>query len=388
MSSVTSTLLVLAALVIVAILSAVGARSLYAYTRFRRASFSFEPSCARCGYCLKGLSGTRCPECGADLIKKNINRGQPSFRQIMTWLLAWNLAIVSAGAGYSVVSIVWNEWDQIKPTAWVIDDWSCEFGDASTDAWREIMRRHRANELTAGDIDELIDAAGCELDTAWTRLPRAHYFLGRCMREGRLNDQQTEALTRQAVQVKAYVRPGGVAGRVSQTNEDAEEGESSTAVHSRPVEASYSDVDFEPDDALQICVSAFCLLPKVHFLAEVSVIAIGGTALDQPMTIHVGPPPLLAAEVCRALPPTRRPRMNRQAIPTLHSGDAQPGSTHSFGHDSKGWEPDENEGGIPNDALALELKIVITGSNGLPPFKQIAYESWRETVIVGVRQRP
>ncbi|MGB0716147.1 MAG: hypothetical protein ACPGXK_09730 [Phycisphaerae bacterium] len=204
-----------------------------------------------------------------------------------------------------MIKSVARDWYRAKPATWVIAEWAGDDREVSTKAWRELMRRDKAKQLDSDDLDALIEASRRELSTSWSFLPQAHYYLGRCMREGRLNDRQTKALSEQAVQIRAFVRDG---------TEDA--------------------------SAPEVCVSAFCLLSKVHFLAEVVVDEINEFPAEPAMRAHVGPPPLLAREFCGA-------------IPAGHVGE---------------------------DHVPVVVRVTVTGSNDLPPFKSVIFHQWEETL--------
>ena len=52
-----------------------------------------EPSCGHCGYCVRGLPGLVCPECGSDLrevgiLTKDFTRKSPNLSRPVLWTLA------------------------------------------------------------------------------------------------------------------------------------------------------------------------------------------------------------------------------------------------------------------------------------------------------------
>lgn len=60
----------------------------------RASGASPEPACGKCGYCVRGIEGLTCPECGSDLREVGILTG-PHRRPVAPWAYAalWTLAL-------------------------------------------------------------------------------------------------------------------------------------------------------------------------------------------------------------------------------------------------------------------------------------------------------
>src|SRR5438067_7898567 len=184
MSSVTSTvhLVWITAIVILIALAGIWLLKIGRWPR-RRGS---ERHCRRCDYNLSGLSSAQCPECGAELLERNVVIGERRRRTGLAWSGVLLLIASLVGSG-----MVWwgplrgVDWYRYKPSRWVAADLRSSDEEVAARAWRELERRR-----DEGPLSDTVEYAAAEAALAEQAKPQG--------RHGPLEEELVNYLTRRA----------------------------------------------------------------------------------------------------------------------------------------------------------------------------------------------
>jgi len=180
--------------------------------RFRRRGDT--PYCRECGYNLIGLTGERCPECGAVISPDMIIFGEGYRRPGLMWVggICLVIALFLCVGGVSRLQRI--NWYQYYPTGWIMNDLRSSGRAIVRKAWRELDLRHQKNTLTAAQQSRLIDIC-LEAQATDPACPSMQTFLehlGQCYLNEQLSKQQERTFFQQMIhQVEYVVRPWVIA---------------------------------------------------------------------------------------------------------------------------------------------------------------------------------
>ncbi len=167
---------------------------------------SDHPHCRACGFDLFGSAAAeRCPECGTGLsrsgaVREGVRRRRPGLIVAGVVLLLPIVAVLGLGAWGAVSSI---DWQRVKPVAWL--RWEANASGAGAGAGAavdELLRRQQAGELTAAQVDALIDdALAAQADAARPWDPDWGDILQTAKRDSVLDEGRWQRYAEQAVTV-------------------------------------------------------------------------------------------------------------------------------------------------------------------------------------------
>lgn len=132
----------------------------YAIWRIRqRRRIVGEPHCRRCNYCLRGIAGDRCPECGAPAVQPII--GKPTWRRALPFALPLSIAVMGYGSLWacgvprSGSLGTWVNWWSYDVSAWAQDK------GVSLQRWnRLVLRVLEIDVVTGRTLGTLITRPG------------------------------------------------------------------------------------------------------------------------------------------------------------------------------------------------------------------------------------
>jgi len=183
----------------------------------RRRYVGTEPHCRRCGYLLRGLESSRCPECGSPLSPGNIVFGQRTRRWkpfIAAWLL---IALVGSLFVLGIVGYANKvDWYHYDPAYLVLKDAASSNLAVSHRAWTELIRRDAAGALSTKNRDRLVRLA--LTDQQKSAAPYSsldtdviNYLSARIL-AGDLPQDQQNRIFDQAMRLRLVIRPHVIAG--------------------------------------------------------------------------------------------------------------------------------------------------------------------------------
>jgi len=117
------------------------------FTGLRPQRLGSTPFCRRCGYNLTGLSGSRCPECGADVTQPGaVLVGERVVRRgrVAVGLAALLLAM-AGGTAIGIGAARGVDWYKLKPTFLVLVDLNSGQSSRAWRAFSELQRRYLAH---------------------------------------------------------------------------------------------------------------------------------------------------------------------------------------------------------------------------------------------------
>lgn len=170
------------------------------------------PYCRKCGFDLHGrpADSTRCPECGADLLRPRATRaGRRRRRRGLAWAAG---LVLLASAGWVGVA-AWAahrgvDWQRHKPV-WVLMYESGSPAPAARDAAiAELHRRLWVGDLSDAQMADLADRAlAYQADTTKPWLVEWGAVLEDARDKGRLSDDRWRRYARQAPTARVSIRP-------------------------------------------------------------------------------------------------------------------------------------------------------------------------------------
>lgn len=151
------------------------------------------PWCRACRFDVFGLDTDRCPECGATLSKPGaIRRGQRRQRRglVVGGALLMLLGLAGLGAaGWADWSGV--NWQHHKPVSWLMREADLTPGPTSDAALAELGRRYDAGELSAAEVDKVVESAlKHQADPARPWQFAWGNFFEQALRDGHVSDDQ------------------------------------------------------------------------------------------------------------------------------------------------------------------------------------------------------
>ncbi|HMB95693.1 MAG TPA: hypothetical protein VKK61_06605 [Tepidisphaeraceae bacterium] len=174
-----------------------------------------EPHCRRCDYLLIGLSSNCCPECGAELSRRNIVHGNKRNQASVAWIGAAALVLgLTMAIGVITAGIVLPNFYHYLPTFILMRELQPSINSWHNAAFDELNRRDLAGELSAKYQNRLIDVALQEQPAAAPgQLTQALIdFAARQYLAGRMTAPQQQLFGRQSLQLALRVRKRVVLG--------------------------------------------------------------------------------------------------------------------------------------------------------------------------------
>lgn len=165
-----------------------------------------DPHCRKCGYNLNGLTGTRCPECGASFADGRVKIGIRRRRFVPLVLGLCLLLLSFAGQGSRMyVDAKGVNWFRFYPTVSLVRH--AVEGDRL--AHQELEKRVEKDLVRAQDLDAIINAA-LERQKAYINnraFGRWTYLLAMLEDKGRLSDTQRNQFFDRLISAEMKLRP-------------------------------------------------------------------------------------------------------------------------------------------------------------------------------------
>ena len=154
------------------------------------------PWCRKCRFDLFGRdedAEKTCPECGSDLNKaKAIRIGQRRKRRGVVAVGSLVMFFAISGLGFKAYTDAVNvDWQHHKPVSWLIREANKLPGTTSNNAINELQRRYDNSDLTAKQIDVILQHALVhQVDAQRARQPTSIEFIQQAIADGHATPQQ------------------------------------------------------------------------------------------------------------------------------------------------------------------------------------------------------